>query len=246
MALRKIRLADTVALLDRPPAVEGFSSEAAKVVKVWSVSVLFASSHLDGAKPRKSQIRAPARLLTKNNRPTDPFEYVFEIVDYLLRYDQFPDARDRFKIDSAKDFAWAKLGRVGSIRTVAKYWEENRLVAPYIYAIFSYRSFRAASETRPEQVRDWLTLFFSNERRVRRFFGRAAYAADVLGKIVEQRAGDFIGLKREAPDIRPFSDIELALVQTPTRLEPIGPAPVLRPVKRLTKPAVLSVIHRES
>jgi hypothetical protein len=245
MALKKIRLAETVALLDRPPAVEGSGVEAAKFIKFWILSVLLASAVLEGAKSTKSQTPEAGRILTRKSRPTDPFEYVFEIVAYLLRYDRFPDGRDRFKIDSAKDFAWAKLGRVGSVRTVAKYWEENRLVAPYIYAMFHYRSFRATDETRPQHAINWLTMFFSQKRRVRRMFGHAAHAADVLAKIVEQREGDFIGVTRECPPARPFSVKELGLVPIPTRLESIGRALVLRPVKRPARRAVLSDVRRE-
>ena len=119
------------------------------------------------------------------------------------------------------DFAWAKRGKVLKVRTLGKYWEENRLAAPYIYAFFRYRSFRATDDTRPQEVVHWLTLFFSRGRRVRRLFGHAAYAADVLAKIVDQREGDFVDVRRQCPQIRPFSAAELELVPIPTRLEPI-------------------------
>jgi len=245
MALKKARLSKMVALLDCPPKVQGFDTEAAKALMFWSMSAFLADAVLESGKSTKSQTPEPGRILTRRSRPTDPFDYVFEIVDYLLRYDRFPDGRDRFKIDSAKDFAWAKLRRVGSVRTVTKYWEENRLVAPYIYAMFRYRSFRATEEMRLEDAINWLTLFFSKERRVRRMFGHAAYAADVLAKIVEQREGDFIDVKRECPPATPFSVKELGLVPIPTRLEPIGRAIVLRPVKRPARRAVLSDVRRE-
>ena len=224
MAFRKFRLPETVSLLDRPPAVEGLGPEAAQVIKFWTVSVLFACAILEGEKPSKPGTPEPGRsglTAARSSRPADPFEYVFEIVDYLLRYDRFPDGRDRFKLEDAKDFAWAKRGKVLKLRTVTKYWEENRLAAPYIYAFFRYRSFRAADETRPEHVINWLTLLFSKGRRVRRLFGQAAYAADVLAKIVDQREGDFLDVERECPQITPFSAAELELVPTPTRQEPL-------------------------
>jgi hypothetical protein len=173
------------------------------------------------AASRHSEPQPVDAVQARSSRPADSFEYVFEIVEYLLRYERHPDGRGRFTLEDAKDFAWAKRGRMVKLRTVTKYWEENRLVAPYIYAFLQNRSFRATDKTRPTHVINWLTLFFSKERRVSRLFGRAAYAADVLSKIFDQREGDFVDLKRDCPQIKPFSATELELIPVPTRLEPL-------------------------
>lgn len=174
MAFKKIRLPETVALLDRPPVVEGLGLEAAQVIKFWTVAVLFACAMLGDEKVSKSQTpetRWSGAARTRSSRPTEPFEYVFEIVDYLLRYDRYPDGRGRFTLEDAKDYAWAKRGKVLKVRTLAKYWEENRLAAPYIYAFLRHRSFRATDETRPQEVINWLTVFF-RRRATRKIHSR--------------------------------------------------------------------------
>ena len=222
MAFKKLKLAEAVALLDSPPAIDGLSPEAVQFIKLWTLAVLFANSTLEGEEC-KWQPRGPDRsgvTSLRKTRPTDQFEYVYEIVDYLVRYDRFPDGRDRFKLEDAKDFAWAIRGELLEVRTVAKYWEENRLAAPYIYALFRPRYAREAG-LQPREAINGLTKLFSNERRVRRLFGHAAYAADVLAKLVDQREGDFKGVKRVCPTLEPFSEAELGLVQIPTRRRPL-------------------------
>jgi hypothetical protein len=223
MAFKKPKLADTVDLLDRPPMIEGLSVQAAQAIKLWTVGVCFASALLEGEGQRTSQAPAPKQrgpVPVRSTRPLVQFEYVFEIVDYLVRYDRFPDGRDRFKLEDAKDFVWAKRGKVLKVRTVEKYWEENRLAAPYIYALFRLRYIHAV-DLSPHKAAAGLTKLFSNERRVRRLFGHAAYAADVLAKLVDQRERDFKDIERVCPPVAPFSAEELDLVPTPSRLEPI-------------------------
>ena len=220
MAFKKPKLAEAVALLDSPPAINGLNPEALQVIKLWTLAVLFANSTLEDEEwqPRGPDLSGVSSV--RNRRQTDQFEYVYEIVDYLLRYDRFPDGRDRFKLEDAKDFAWAIRGEILEVRTVAKYWEENRLAAPYIYALFRLRCVRAA-DLRQREAINGLTKLFSNERRVRRLFGHAAYAADVLAKLVDQREGDFKDVKRVCPSLEPFSEAELGLVQIPTRRRPL-------------------------
>ena len=85
MAFKKIRLPETVALLDRPPVVEGFGLEAAQVIKFWTVAVVFACSMLG---PQTPETQVAGAVRTKSSLQTEPFEYVFKLLFSAI--DRYP------------------------------------------------------------------------------------------------------------------------------------------------------------
>jgi hypothetical protein len=69
---------------------------------------------------------------------------------------------------------------------------------------------------------DWLEKFTSDQERLTRLVGRAAYAADILaGKARNVRQRDFKGIDRITPPMRAFSGEELAIISSIDRQAPI-------------------------
>ena len=216
MSAQKIRLSRIVDCAFAQLSVDrGPASEFSKISIIQTVAMV--ASHV-------SLPSSPGAFIDSRNMSSNlmvQLSYVYEIVDYLTRYKQFPDNRGRFTIEDAKDFSWAKHGKILKPRTVAKFWEENKLASPYIYSLLRNQSFRAGPDTNPAQVAKWLRVYFSKSCRVQNFLGTAAYAADVLDQLVQIRIEDFQHLQRRVPVIRPFSTLEQRLVRIPTRYEAI-------------------------
>jgi hypothetical protein len=98
---------------------------------------------------------------------------------------------------------------------ISKIWERYKNAAPYIFASYRFFSFHLRGKIAPDKVIDWLEKFSSDQERLTCLVGRAAYAADILaGKARNVRQGDFKGIDRIAPRMRPFSEEELNIISS--------------------------------
>jgi hypothetical protein len=144
--------------------------------------------------------------------------YIYRIVDYMCRYNKYDDTKVKFDIESAKSFVelFAHEGQATyGMSKISKIWETYKNAAPYIFASYRFFSFQLRGKIAPDKVIDWLEKFTSDQERLTRLLGRAAYAADILaGKARNVRQGDFKGIDRIAPPMRPFSEEELAIISS--------------------------------
>jgi len=100
----------------------------------------------------------------------------------MCRYHKYLPDGDKFQIESAKLFVEQNFlkGSYGESK-ISKIWEKYRRAAPYIFA--SYPMVRALSRMETvEEVVDGLKRVTSNQQRLTRFVGVAAYAADILDR----------------------------------------------------------------
>jgi hypothetical protein len=168
-------------------------------------------------------------LLYDVKRANRELGYVYRIVDFMCRYNKRPEAAENdpnFTIESAKSFvelcAHEENATFG-ISKIAKIWEQYKNAAPYIFAVYRFFSLRLKKAKSIDEIVDWLERFVSNQRRLTRFLGHAAYASDVLaGKARNVRRSDFKNIERLAPPIRPFTEIELNIVSSINRQAPIA------------------------
>jgi hypothetical protein len=144
--------------------------------------------------------------------------YIYRIVDYMCRYDRYVDVKIKFDIESAKSFVelCAHEGKTTyGMSMISKIWEKYKNAAPYIFASYRFFSFRLRGKIAPDKVIDWLEKFTSDQERLTCLVGRAAHAADILaGKARNVRRGDFKGIDRVAPPMRPFSEEELNIISS--------------------------------
>jgi hypothetical protein len=147
--------------------------------------------------------------------------YVYRIVDFMCRYRQrseVPENDPKFTIEGAKSFvemcAHEDDASYG-LSKISKIWERYRKAAPYIFAVYRYFSFRLDRAESIDEIIDWLEKFASDQERLTRVLGRAAYASDILtGKGRNVRQSDFRNIERLAPPMRPFSEEELAIIDS--------------------------------
>ena len=123
-----------------------------------------------------------------------------------------------FTIESAKSFVamWAHEDKAtyGESK-IGKIWDQYKNAAPYIFAVYRFFSFRLNRTKSIDEIVDWLEKFASNQQRLSRFIGRAAYASDILaGKARNVRHSDFRNIERLAPPIRPFTATELDIISS--------------------------------
>ena len=114
----------------------------------------------------------------------------------------------------APNFSWNRifLKKSWGPSKISKVWEQSKHAAPYIFA--SYSMVRALSRTETvEEVVDGLKQVTSNQQRLARFIGVAAYAADILNLQARNiRVSDFRKITRVAPPLRQFDENELACI----------------------------------
>ena len=155
--------------------------------------------------------------------------YVYRIVDFMCRYSERPEVvvnDPNFTIESAKSFVamWAHEDKAtyGESK-IGKIWDQYKNAAPYIFAVYRFFSFRLNRTKSIDEIVDWLEKFASNQQRLSRFIGRAAYASDILaGKARNVRHSDFRNIERLAPPIRPFTATELDIISSIDRQAPIA------------------------
>jgi hypothetical protein len=141
--------------------------------------------------------------------------YVYRIVDYMCGYKKYGGDETKFNIESAKTFVqkWEHEDKMYGPSMTSKTWEKYKNAAPYIFASYRFFSLQLRGKISPDKVVDWLKRFASDQKRLTRFVGRAAYAADILaGDARKVRQRDFEDVERIAPRIRPFTDEELVII----------------------------------
>ena len=136
--------------------------------------------------------------------------YVFRVVDFLCRYQAFYGANG--KIEEARYLAQKSRQRASyGERKVAKIWEKYKDAAPYIYGFLPViRNFKHTKRD-ANRVIGWLKNFASDQRRLNRCLGKAAFAADLLDTTAVRnvRINDFRGVERITLRLRSFTKTEL-------------------------------------
>jgi hypothetical protein len=166
-------------------------------------------------------------LLDDVTRASRQLGYVYRIVDFMCRYKKHSGAAENdpnLTIESAKSFIalWAHEGDATyEVSNIGRIWEKYNKAAPYIFAVYRFLSFRLDKAKSIDEIVDWLEKFASDQERLSRFLGRAAYASDVLaGTARNVRRSDFKNVERVAPLIRPFAEPELVIIGSIDREAP--------------------------
>src|SRR5206468_653568 len=150
--------------------------------------------------------------------------YVFEIVDYLCRFQKNeakvqqhfetnaqPYGPSFLSIESAKFIVSNSNEPQFGISKVSKIWEKYKASAPYVYALYPFVVGRAVPTE--AQVIGRLRLLTKDARRMSRIIGVAAFAADVLaGHARNVRTRDFVHVVRLVPRVRSFDSDELDII----------------------------------
>jgi hypothetical protein len=159
------------------------------------------------------QGRGAKSLVSSAKGANNDLRYVYKVVDYMCRYKQYGGDKLNCNIESAKSFIELSEGNGYSRRNISTCWEKYKKAAPYIFASYQLFSRGLQKTITPDEVMDWLEKFTSKQKRLTRFVGRAAYAADILtGHARKVRQRDFEGFDRIAPPMRSFTKEELAII----------------------------------
>ena len=163
-------------------------------------------------------------LLRRAKKSAKELQYVYLITQFMCRYHKYQPDGDKFQIASAKLFVEQNFlkGSYGASK-ISKIWEEYKRAAPYIFASY-YPMVRALSRMKTvEEVIDGLKRITSNQQRLTRFVGIAAYAAAILDLQAHNiRVSDFRNITRVAPPLRQFDGEELACINSIDRKAPIA------------------------
>ena len=150
--------------------------------------------------------------------------YVYLIVSFLCRCKKYELDASKFNIETAKEF-FAKRApekKPYKVSKIEKIWLQYKNAAPYIFAFYGYLRGLRREVGSPKLILNSLEEFASDERRLKKLIGRAAYAADVLtGLARDVRIGDFRDIERAAPPLRSFSTLEMAVIDNIDRNAPI-------------------------
>jgi hypothetical protein len=171
------------------------------------------------------RIRGSRGLLDHAKHVNRHLGYVYRITAFLCRYKKHFGEDEKFNIETAKIFV--ELDKREGDKTVtnssiSKIWEGYRLAAPYIFAFYRFFSSRLAQAKSATKVVDFLEKLASDQERLSRLLGRAAYAADILGKKVKGLdLENFKDVTRAEPPLRAFSGKEKAIIDRIDRKGPI-------------------------
>jgi hypothetical protein len=172
------------------------------------------------------QGRGANGLLSDARKAIRELRYIYMIVNYMCRYGKHGDDKLKFNIESAKTFVekWEPDGdeTYGS-SAISKMWERYKNAAPYIFASYPFLRRGLQKAITPGEVMDWLEKFTTDQQRLNRLVGCAAYAADILaGKARDVRQRDFAGVERVAPPMPPFIQDEISIISSIDRQAPIA------------------------
>jgi hypothetical protein len=169
---------------------------------------------------------APKRLIADARQLKRELLYVYRIVDYLCRYDRHIGDNANFNIESGKTFVQKmepEDDETYGPSKISKIWETYKNAAPYIFAFYRFLSSGLQKAITPDNVIDWIDKFTSDQKRLTRLIGRAAYAADILvGKARNVRQRDFKNIDRIAPPMPPFTYDEMVIINSIDRHAPIA------------------------
>jgi hypothetical protein len=155
-------------------------------------------------------------LLRRAKKSAEKLQYVYLITQFMCRYKKYMPDGDKFQIESAKLFVeqnFPKEKTYGA-STISKIWEQYKPAAPYIFA--SYSMVRALTRMKTaEEVVEGLRWVTSNQQRLTRIIGVAAYAADILSNQARNvPVSDFRNIDRVAPKLRQFHKEELDCIKS--------------------------------
>jgi hypothetical protein len=172
------------------------------------------------------QGRGAKGLLSDARKAIRDLRYIYMIVKYMCRYGKHGDDKLKFNIESAKTFVekWEPEGdKTYKSSAISKIWERYKNAAPYIFASYPFLQRGFQKGITPDEVMDWVEKFTSDQRRLDRLVGRAAYAADILaGKARNVRQRDFEGVERVAPPMPLFIQDEISIISSIDRQAPIA------------------------
>jgi hypothetical protein len=175
------------------------------------------------------QGRGARGLLSSAKGANRKLGYVYRIVLFLCRYKQHIGADAKFNIDTAKRFVELNAHEGNStygLSKISKIWEKYKQAAPYIFAFYRYFSRTLERTKLPNEVVDFLEGFSSDQLRLARILGRAAYATDILGQRARGvRLRDFKQIARMEPPFPPFQQEELAIIES---IDPQAAIPIRR------------------
>jgi hypothetical protein len=169
--------------------------------------------------------RGSRNLYNRSRVAERDLRYIYLIVEYLCRCKQYGYG-NKADIETAKQFI-SQCAHEGNdtygVSKIEKLWLKYKDSAPYI---FSFHRFIAPGLGRkakwPEEVLTFLETLASDRDRMKELIGRAAYAADILDKLARNvRIKDFDDVQRAMPPLRPFNEIELAMINNIDRNAPI-------------------------
>jgi hypothetical protein len=142
-------------------------------------------------------------------------QHVYLIAQFMCRYRKYLPDGDKFQIESAKLFVEQNYlkGSYGASQ-ISKIWERYKCAAPYIFA--TYSMVRALSRMKTvEEVVEGLKRVTSNQQRLTRVLGVAAYVADILDLQAHNiPVSDFRNITRVAPHLRQFNGEELECINS--------------------------------
>jgi hypothetical protein len=171
------------------------------------------------------QGRGAKGLVSSARKANRELGYVYRIVDYMCRYKRYGDGEVKFNIESAKTFVqkWEHEEKIYSASKISKIWEKYKNAAPYIFALYPFFWRGLQRAITPDEVMDWLEKCTSDQERLTRLVGRAAYAADILAEQARNvRQRDFEDIERIAPPMRPFAQDERSIIRSIDRQAPIA------------------------
>jgi hypothetical protein len=97
---------------------------------------------------------------------------------------------------------------------IEKIWLKYKNSAPHIFAFYPFLARALQQDTRsPQHVLSFIEKLASNEERLKRVLGRAAYAAGVLKlRVHDFRLEDFKNIEPVEPPLWPFNQDETAII----------------------------------
>lgn len=150
-------------------------------------------------------------MFTRVRHSLEKLFYVYEIVQFLIRSKKI-GAPPKLGINNAYHFLGKSKDERGyGPAGIQKIWLCNKDAAPLIYAFYPLLKMAARRGDQPEEILRFVDTIISNEKRLKRMLGTAAYVADLLSKsrVRDVRLFDFVNVARVAPIVRSFNADEL-------------------------------------
>jgi hypothetical protein len=164
------------------------------------------------------QSRGAKGLLSNAKRVNRELGYVYRIVLFLCRYKKHIGGDGKFDIDTAKRFVAKNMhegDKTYGLSAISKEWEKYKQAAPYIFAFYGYFSSALERTKSPNEVVNFLEKLSSNQQRLARIIGHAAYAAEILDARARRvRLRDFTQIARVEPPLPAFAPVEVAIIDS--------------------------------
>jgi hypothetical protein len=158
--------------------------------------------------------RGVRSLLSRAKKARKQLWCVYQITDYLCRYEKYRSGGSKSTIYYAKQFFEKARDKKYSPRIITKFWELNKQAAPYVYAFYPTFSFGVRRVRSIAEATDALEQLAANQEVLNRLLGRAAYAATILkGKARDVREKDFRNVARIEPQLAPFNVDEAQIIE---------------------------------